>query len=169
MSEEDESFLALLWESLCKAMRGNAPVYFNINHFNAPGSQLVNSIQTQNIASPPNPSPLREGNLPVKEGNNKGREKPLEKLPVALRTEAAMVLWRKAREAGYVDENFQPTLSRTLSAILAFEMAVRLDITEKWKTFEGLWNRRNMYRDYYKALNMQQALTFQDEIKRIFR
>ena len=174
MSEEDESFLALLWESLCKAMRGNAPVYFNINHFNAPGSQLVNSIQTQNIASPPNglspnPSPVREGNLPVREGNNKGREKPLEKLPVALRTEAAMVLWRKAREAGYVDENFQPTISRTLSAILAFEMAVRLDITEKWKTFEEAWNRRNMYRDYYKALNMQQALTFQDEIKRIFR
>ena len=80
-----------------------------------------------------------------------------------------MVLWRKAQEAGYVDENFQPTISRTLSAILAFEMAVRLDITEKWKTFEGLWNRRNMYRDYYKALNMQQAFTFQDEIKRIFR
>ena len=162
MSEEDESFLALLWESLCKVMRGNAPVYFNINHFNAPGSQLVNSIQTQNIASPSNSGPVREG-------NNKGREKTPEKLPVALRTEAAMILWRKAQEAGYVDENFQPTISRTLSAILAYEMSVRLDIPEKWKTFEGVWNRRNMYRDYYKALNMQQTLSFQDEIKNIFR
>ena len=171
---EDEPFVALLWESLCKAMRGNAPVFFNINHFNAPGSQLVNSIQTQNIASPPNglspnPFPGREGNLPEREGNNKGREKNPERLPVALRTEAAMALWRKAQEAGYVDGNFQPTISRTLSAILANEMAVRLDIPEKWKTFEGAWNRRNMYRDYYKALNMQQALTFQDEIKRVFR
>ena len=165
MSEE-ESLLVLLWESLCKAERGNAPIYFNINHFNAPDSQQVNSIQTQNIA---NPSPVREGNLSVGEENNEGKEKTLEKMPVALRTEAAMVLWRKAQEAGYVDEYFQPTISRTLSAILAEEMAVRLDITEKWKTFEGLWNRRNMYRDYYKALNMQQALTFQDEIKRIFR
>ena len=163
---EEESLLVLLWESLCKAERGNAPIYFNINHFNAPDSQQVNSIQTQNIA---NPSPVREGNLSVGEGSNEGREKTLEKMPVALRTEAAMALWRKAQEAGYVDEYFQPTISRTLSAILAEEMAVRLDITEKWKTFEGLWNRRNMYRDYYKALNMQQALTFQDEIKRIFR
>jgi len=162
MSEEDEPFVALLYESLCKAMRGNAPVYFNINHFNTPGSQLVNSIQTQNIASPPNPGLVREG-------NNKGREKTPERLPAALRSEAAMALWRKAQEAGYVDENFQPTISRTLSAILANEMAVRLDIPEKWKTFEGAWNRRNMYRDYYKALDMQQALAFQDDIKRIFR
>ena len=107
--------------------------------------------------------------MPVREGNNKGREKSPERLPVALRTEAAMALWRKAQEAGYVDGNFQPAISRTLSAILANEMAVRLDIPEKWKTFEGAWNRRNMYRDYYKALNMQQALTFQDEIKRVFR
>ena len=173
MSEEEESFLALLWESLCKAMRGNAPIYFNINHFNAPGSQQVNT-QIQNIASPPdssltpNPSPAREGSY-MDEENNKGRENTPEKLPIVLRTEAAMELWKKAQEAGYVDEHYQPTISRTLSAILADEMAERLEITEKWKTFEGLWNRRNMYRDYYKALNQEQSLTFQDDIKRIFR
>ena len=153
MSEE-ESFMALLWESLCKGLRGNAPIYFNINHFNAPGSQLVNS--QINTGAPPYPSP-------------KGKETDTENLPESLATEAAMALWRKAQEAGYVDEHFQPTISRTLSAILADEMAVRLDITEKWKTFEGLWNRRNMYRDYYKALNQEQSLTFQYDIKRVFR
>lgn len=151
---EEESFLALLWESLCNAFRSNAPIYYNINHFNAPGSQQVN---TQiNKGAPFRPSP-------------KGKETNTENLPEPLATKAAMTLWRKAQEAGYIDENYQPTISRTLSAILADEMAVRLKITEKWKTFEGLWNRRNMYRDYYKALNQEQSLTFQDDIKRIFR
>ena len=40
-------------------------------------------------------------------------------------------------------------------ALSADKIAVRLDITEKWKTFEELWNRRNMYRDYYKAFNQK--------------
>lgn len=127
----------------------------------SPGAQHVEKIETQRIeARPPSPLQRARGEENAEKANS---------LPNELRTEAAMVLWRKAREAGYVDEYFQPTISRTLSAILAFEMAVQLDITEKWKTFEGAWNRRNMYRDYYKALNTQQALTFQDEIKRIFR
>ena len=79
-----------------------------------------------------------------------------------------MLLWQKAQRAGYVDENLQPTISRTQSALLADAMAERLGIKEKWKVFETLWNRRNMYRDYYKALNLQQSLAFQDEIKRLF-
>ena len=101
-----------------------------------------------------------------------GRENGSEtqkQLPEALSTEAAMALWEKAREAGYVDENYQPLLSRSQSALLADEMAERLGIREKWKVFETLWQRKNMYRDYYKALNLQQSLTFQDKIKRLFR
>ena len=86
-----------------------------------------------------------------------------------LATEEAMALWRKAQQAGYVDENYQPTISRTQAAMLADAMAERLGIREKWKTFETLWNRKNMYRDYYKSLNLQQSLAFQDKIKIIFR
>ena len=90
-------------------------------------------------------------------------------MPETLSTEAAMALWRKGQEAGYVDDCYQPLLSRSQSALLADEMAERLGIKEKWKVFETLWQRRNMYRDYYKALNLQQSLTFQDKIKRLFR
>ena len=127
----------------------------------APGSQYVEKQYI--FGKEPHPP------TPLQRARGEENSEKTNSLPNELRTEEAMVLWRKAREAGYVDENFQPTMSRTLSAILAFEMAVRLDITEKWKTFEEAWNRRNMYRDYYKALNMQQTLAFQDEIKRIFR
>ncbi len=81
-------------------------------------------------------------------------------LPEALATEEAMALWQKAQEAGYVDEHYQPKISRTQAALLADEMAKRLGIKEKWKTFEALWNRRNMYRDLQDALNQQQSLQF---------
>ena len=90
-------------------------------------------------------------------------------LPDALSTEEAMVLWEKVQRAGYVDDNYQPLISRTQSALLADTMAKQLGISEKWKVFEALWNRKNMYRDYYKALNLLQSLTFQDEIRSALR
>ena len=89
-------------------------------------------------------------------------------LPEALSTEKAMVLWEKVRKAGYVDDNFQPLISRTQSALLADTMAERLGIREKWKVFEALWNRKYMSSDYNLALNQQQSLEFQDELKKVF-
>lgn len=88
---------------------------------------------------------------------------------VALSTEEAMVLWEKAQAAGYVDANYQSLISRTQAAILADEIAERLEIKEKWKAFETLWNRRNMYRDYHDALNQRQSLQFRDKLRELFR
>ena len=85
-----------------------------------------------------------------------------------LATPEAMALWRKAQQAGYVDEHYQPLLSRTQAALLADAMAQRLGIKEKWKTFGELWNRQKMYKDYYNALNQQQSLAFQDRLKALF-
>ncbi|WP_294749048.1 hypothetical protein [uncultured Prevotella sp.] len=70
-------------------------------------------------------------------------EKVAGDLPKELATDKAMELWKKAQEAGYVDDNYQPLISRTQAALLADTMAERLSIKEKWKMFEGLWNRRN--------------------------
>ena len=86
-------------------------------------------------------------------------------LPEPLATPEAMVLWQKAQQAGYVNEHFQPLLSRTLAALLADAMAERLGIKEKWKVFEGLWNRKNMYKDLYDAFNQKQSLAFLDKLK----
>ena len=113
-------------------------------------------VETQINLAPPGPSKERK----------KEAEPPA--LPDALSTEEAMALWEKVQEAGYVDSNYQPLISRTQSALLADAMAERLGIREKWKVFEVLWNRKNMYRDYYKALDLQQSLAFQDEIKKLF-
>ena len=124
----------------------------------APGSQYVD--KQFNIGAYPRPLP---------KGKGVDSAEASKSLPDVLATDKAMALWRKAQRAGYVDEHYQPLLSRTQAALLADAMAERLGIKEKWKVFEALWNRKNMYRDYYKALNLQQSLAFQDEIKKLFR
>jgi hypothetical protein len=89
-------------------------------------------------------------------------------LPDELATDKAMVLWRKAQQAGNVNEHYQPLLSRTQAALLADAMAERLGIKEKWKVFEGLWNRKYMRNDYNLALTRKRSLDFQDKLKRLF-
>ena len=97
----------------------------------------------------------------------KGKGDERELLPEALRTKDAMVLWKKAQDAGYVDANYQPLISRTQAALLADAMAERLGIKEKWKVFEGLWNRKYMRSDYNLALTRKRTLDFQDELKQL--
>ena len=97
-----------------------------------------------------------------------GKEKGTSNLPEVLATDEAMALWRKTQQAGYVDEHYQPLLSRTQAALLAHYMAKKLEIKDKWKTFEMLWNRRNMYRDYYDAMNQDQTYLFLDKLKELF-
>lgn len=96
-----------------------------------------------------------------------GREKETSHLPEVLATDEAMTLWKKAQTAGWVDANYQPLISRTQSALLADAIAEKLGIRQKWKTFETLWNRKNMYRDYYQALDQRKTLFFRDDIKKV--
>ena len=140
-----------------KTEKGGIVNYFQgatINNLVINGNMTKSGTENFNTAQPDSKT----------EGEGKGTV-----LPDALSTEEAMVLWEKVQRAGYVDDNYQPLISRTQSALLADTMAKQLGISEKWKVFETLWNRKNMYRDYYKALNLLQSLTFQDEIKRLLR
>ena len=138
----------------------------------APGAQHVDTVQNQYLYPAPSPAPHRGGENVVD-----GKPAPADgtpatdrggELPEVLATDGAMALWRKAQQAGYVDEHFQPLLSRTQAALLAHYMAKKLEIKDKWKTFEMLWNRRNMYRDYYDAMNQDQTYLFLDKLKELF-
>ena len=153
--EEAISFFNRLLESLHQAGYGfNGSIQLV---YVAKGAQHVGNIQTQNVYN----DKQQESTPPPPDSPPT--------LPEALSTPEAMALWEKAQRAGYVDANFQPKISRSQAALLADAMAERLGIRNKWKVFEGLWNRKNMYRDYYKALNLVQSLAFQDEIKKLFR
>ena len=116
-------------------------------------------------ASPLTPLQLARGTLGERGVDSSEKTKGL---PEVLATDRAMRLWEKGRQAGYVDECYQPLLSRTQSALLADAMAERLGIKEKWKAFEELWQRKYMRNDYNLALTQRQSYKFQDDLKRLF-
>ena len=109
----------------------------------------------------PNP-PQREEPLP--DPPQKGREN---ELPEVLATEEAMALWRKVQEAGWIDFQYLPLISRTQAALLADAMAERLGIKEKWKVFEELWHRNYMRNDYNVAFSRKRSYDFMDELKAV--
>ena len=150
--EEALEFINRLLERLHQAGHTNNGSKIEIVYV-ASGGQHV---ETQINLAPPGPSKERK------------KEAKPPALPDALSTEEAMALWEKVQRAGYVDENYRPLISRTQAALLADAMAERLGIKEKWKVFEALWNRKNMYKDYYRAMEQQQSLTFQDILKQLF-
>ena len=121
------------------------------------GSLHVDHVDAQNFYGDACPKPQKET-----------EKEYTPTLPPLLCTEQAMALWQKAQEAGYVDDNYQPLISRTQSALLADAITTRLGIRKKWKVFETLWHRTKMYKDYYQALNQQQSLVFQDKLKQLF-
>lgn len=101
-------------------------------------------------------------------GSGKPDEEPAEE-PVEVPAELAESdLWKKVQEAGLVDAEGQPTVSRTEAALMANELAERLDIAHKWKLFEALWHRKNMRGDYNTALEQRKSLLFQEKLKKLF-
>ena len=158
MNFNDDEIVGLLnrlLEMLHQADGNNqGSIVFNVY---SSGSLHVDHVDTQNFYGDACPKPQKEkGNI----------DAPT--LPPLLRTDKAMVLWQKAQDAGYVNANYQPLISRTQAALLADAIAERLGIKEKWKVFEGLWNRKYMRSDYNLALTRKGSLDFQDELKRLF-
>ena len=94
-------------------------------------------------------------------------EEPAEELIEVPEILTESELWEKVQEAGLVDEDGQPTVSRTEAALLADELAERLDISHKWKLFETLWHRNNMRGDYNTALEQKKSLLFQEKLKNL--
>ena len=88
-------------------------------------------------------------------------------LPPALATPEAKELMKKAREAGYLDDKFQPKISNTKSAMLADEIASKLQIRNRWKVFEQFWHRHDMYKDNYDGRDQKQSSEFLDEINKV--
>ena len=165
MELNDEEILELINRLLEKMQRaGHANQGSKIELvYVAPGAQHVDHVETQ-IVRDQQPHPETHPHpLPIGRGVD-GEFR----LPEVLASKEAMALWEKAQEAGYVDANCQPLISRTQAALLADMMAERLGIREKWKVFETLWKRKYMRSDYNLALTQQQSLDFQDELKRVF-
>lgn len=85
-----------------------------------------------------------------------GSEKPEEEanlyadetnVPEELRSEEAEEIWADLREAGFIVEGgygLAEGVSTNTAAYIADRMSERLGIKAKWKTFQRLWNKKNM-------------------------
>ena len=96
-------------------------------------------------------------------------------LPDKLSTPKAMSMLRKLQKEEYIDENFQPRVSRAKAAVMADEMSNMLStenerlmgIDDKWKPFEILWGRSDMRADHYRALNQKKTDSFRKKIREL--
>lgn len=99
---------------------------------------------------------------PVKVNKKNNSYKP--KLPAEL---AESEYWKKIKEAGLVDNNNQPSISRTEAAILADILLEKLKKGHKWTIFEKIWNRKNMRTDFQDAQNLNKYHKVREKIKKI--
>ena len=155
MSTEEEQFLALLKENL-RAHQNIASIVINYTCCS------VHNVGTLNFTTDGGGRvAMRQSDAP--------QSQEVVTLPDELATDEAIHLWQKLQEADYIDENYQPLVSRPKAALLADAMATCLGIRQRWRIFEEVWQRRNMRNDFARALSQQQSLDFQDDIRKLIR
>lgn len=65
---------------------------------------------------------------------------PAERMSDDLKGEEGLAVLKNLQEHGLLDENFYPLkLSNSESAVLAYQIAIKLDINDVWKVFSDLW------------------------------
>ena len=93
---------------------------------------------------------------------------PAERMSDNLKGEEGQEVLKNLQEHGLLDENFYPlNLSNSESAVLAYQIAITLDIKEMWKVFSDLWDiSPNALRAAYnRGMEQKKTMKFLDEIK----
>ena len=93
-------------------------------------------------------------------------------LPEVLLTDKARALHGRLREAGLVDEGWMPVgLTNAERGVLAFQLAVRLDIQNQWQVFAPLWGTTpgTLRSAYNKANEQRKTMSFVEKLNIILR
>ena len=97
----------------------------------------------------------------------KNDDDPAARMSDELKGEKGMAVLKNLQKHGVLDENFYPLeLSNSESAVLAYQIAIALDIKEMWKVFSDLWNiSPNALRAAYnRGMEQKKTIKFLDEI-----
>lgn len=97
----------------------------------------------------------------------KNDDDPAARMSDELKGEKGQVILKNLQMHGVLDENFYPLeLSNSESAVLAYQIAIALDIKEMWKVFSDLWNiSPNALRAAYnRGMEQKKTIKFLDEI-----
>lgn len=96
-----------------------------------------------------------------------GANRSASQLPTELATPKAMELWQKAQEAGWIDANYQPIVSKTKASLIADYIGKKLNLSERWKPFSELWQIDSLRKDYDKAMSSPTSTIFIEQITTI--
>lgn len=122
--------------------------------------QEKNSSDSQIVNTPSH----EDANQETPSSNNK---LSFDHLPPKLSTPRAKDLWEKLYKAGYVDNRCITLRSRTESAIMAKEMAVKLGLRIFWSEFSDLWNIPNLKSSYSKSHDRQSCWNFEKDFLQV--
>ena len=88
-------------------------------------------------------------------------------IPSELDNDRARNILQRFVDAGMLDGQFQPLVSRAQAALIADAVSMQLNIVKKWKVFESLWKRKNIRNDYNKAFSQATAHKYLTKINSI--
>ena len=97
----------------------------------------------------------------------KNDDDPAARMSDELKGEEGLAVLKNLQNHGLLDKNFYPLdLSSSESAVLAYQIAIALDIKEMWKVFSDLWNiTPNALRAAYnRGMEQKKTMKFLDEI-----
>lgn len=97
----------------------------------------------------------------------KNDDDPAARMSDELKGEEGLAVLKNLQKHGLLDKNFYPLdLSSSESAVLAYQIAIALDIKEMWKVFSDLWNiSPNALRAAYnRGMEQKKTIKFLDEI-----
>ena len=97
----------------------------------------------------------------------KNDDDPAARMSDELKGEKGLAILKNLQMHGVLDENFYPLeLSNSESAVLAYQIAIALDIKEMWKVFSDLWDiTPNALRAAYnRGMDQKKTMKFLDEI-----
>ena len=97
----------------------------------------------------------------------KNAEDPSARMPDELKGEKGQALLKNLQKHGLLDENFYPLeLSTSETAVLAYQIAIVLDINEMWKVFSDFWDitPNTLRAAYNRGMEQKKTRKFLDEI-----
>ena len=91
-----------------------------------------------------------------------------QEVPQCLQTEEAKIIFKKAIEAGFMNEDYSFNGTKYQMAYFADKAYIKLKLEYRWKHFQELWSVKNLSQTRHESIERFGHLPKQDEIDSIF-
>jgi hypothetical protein len=91
-----------------------------------------------------------------------------QEVPQCLQTEEAKIIFKKAIEAGFMNEDYSFNGTKYQMAYFADKAYIKLKLEYRWKHFQELWSVKNLSQTRHESIERFGHVPKQDEIDSIF-